>query len=452
MDTAHDKPAPAMAISEPPAPSRAPTPAESAARRAFLKHVAAAGALTSTTPLLSTPAPEPSGDEDRRYWVQAVCRIADPVLRALSQHKLKAVMPFEAPHDARAERRHFTYLEAAGRLLCGIAPWLESGSDDGPEGALRRQRIEWARAAIHAATDPKSPDFMNFNQGSQPLVDAAFLVQAILRAPTELWEKLDAKTRRNLVQALQSTRAIRPWFNNWLLFSAMVEAGLAFMGEAWDRVRVDYALRQHQSWYLGDGTYSDGPQFHWDYYNSFVIQPMLLDVLDTVSRHSSDWNSMRPAVLARARRHAAVQERLISPEGTYPAIGRSLVYRFGAFHLLAGVALRRQLPESVSPEQVRGALTAVMRRMVEAPGTFDAQGWLTVGFCGHQPAMSEDYISTGSCYLCSAAWLPLGLPAHDPFWKNPAKPWTQKKIWSGEDVPADAALGDSGAFDVTKLR
>ena len=420
--------------------------ARRAQRRTFLKSFAAAGALASMKPLpaVASPLPGQTGEADRRYWVEVVARVSDPVLRALSQQKLKATMPVEAPHGNVVDRRKFTYLEATGRLLCGIAPWLELGPDDGPEGTLRRQHIEWARAAIHAATDPASADFMNFNQGSQPVVDAAFLTQAVMRAPTELWHKLQPKTQRNLVRALQSTRVIRPGFNNWLLFSAMVEAGLCFMGESWDEVRVDYALREHQNWYLGDGMYGDGPQFHWDYYNSFVILPMLLDVLDTVSKHSNDWDGMRPAVLARAQRYAAIQERLISPEGTYPAIGRSLAYRFGAFHLLASTALRRQLPEGVTPEQVRCALTAVMRRMIEAPGTFDANGWLTVGFCGHQPAISESYISTGSCYLCSVAWLPLGLAPDDRFWKNPPQPWTQQKVWSGKDVPADHALGKGG--------
>lgn len=417
-----------------------------AARRTFLKNVAAVGALASmkSVPALPSPLPEQSAEEDRRYWVEVIARVSNPVLQALSQKKLKALMPVEAPHGNVADRRRFTYLEATGRLLCGIAPWLESGPVDGPEGKLRRQHIEWARAAIAAGTDPASPDFMNFNKGSQPVVDAAFLAQAVLRAPTELWEKLDTKARSNLVRALQSTRVIRSGYNNWLLFSAIVEAGLCFMGEWWDKMRVDYALREHQNWYLGDGMYGDGPRFHWDYYNSYVIQPMLLDVLDNVSKHSNDWDSMRPAVLARAQRYAAIQERLISPEGTYPAIGRSLAYRFGAFHLLASVALRRQLPEGVSPEQVRCALTAVMRRMIEAPGTFDANGWLTVGFCGHQPAIGEGYISTGSCYLCSAAWLPLGLPPDDQFWKNPPQPWTQQKVWSGKNVPSDHALGKAG--------
>jgi hypothetical protein len=167
---------------------------------------------------------------------------------------------------------------------------------------------------------------------------------------------------------------------------------------------------------------------------------MQLNILDNISKVSSAWNSFQPAMMVRAQRYAAIQERLISPEGTFPPIGRSLCYRFGAFHLLAEISLRRKLPEGVSPEQVRSALTVVMRRMIEAPGTFDEQGWLRVGFQGHQPSIAESYISTGSCYLCSAAWLPLGLPASDPFWSGAAMPWTSKKVWSGEQVSADHAI------------
>jgi hypothetical protein len=203
---------------------------------------------------------------------------------------------------------------------------------------------------------------------------------------------------------------------------------------------VDYALRQHAQWYKGDGTYGDGPDLHWDYYNSLVIQPMLIDVLEACASALPAWEAMAPVVRRRARRYAAILERLISPEGTFPAIGRSLAYRFGAFHLLAQMATRRDLPEEVSPAQVRGALTAVIRRSIEAPGTFDADGWLRVGFCGHQPEVGEPYISTGSLYLCAVGLLPLGLPQSDAFWSAPAEPWTSVRAWSGQAFPIDKAL------------
>jgi hypothetical protein len=76
---------------------------------------------------------------------------------------------------------------------------------------------------------------------------------------------------------------------------------------------------------------------------------------------------------------------------------------------------------------------------MEPKGTFDAQGWLQIGLCGHQPGIGETYISTGSLYLCTTAFLPLGLPATHAFWADPAQDWTAKKIWSGQDVTTDHA-------------
>jgi hypothetical protein len=305
---------------------------------------------------------------------------------------------------------------------------------------LRARYADLARQCLDAATDPGSPDFMNFSKGNQPVVDAAFLALGILRAPAELWDKLGKTTQENLIRALQSSRVIKPGFNNWLLFSATIEAALSRMGAWWDPMRVDYAIRSIDSFYKGDGAYGDGPVFHWDYYNSFVIHPMLVNVLDTISKVSPDWKSFTPRIMERAQRYAEIQERMISPEGTYPAIGRSLTYRFGVFHHLADTALRQSLPKNLKPAQVRCALTAVMRRQLNAPGTFDDRGWLRIGFCGHQPQIAEGYISTGSSYLCTAVFLPLGLDENNPFWSAPPEQWTSQKAWSGADIASDHAI------------
>jgi hypothetical protein len=271
-------------------------------------------------------------------------------------------------------------------------------------------------------------------------VDCGFLSQAVLRAPNELWKKLDGATQTNLSAALASSRSITPGHNNWLLFSAMVETALAAMGERWDAMRVDYAIRKHQEWYVGDGLYGDGPQFHWDYYNSFVIQPMLLDTLRGIAPYSSRWRGFLPDAMARARRYAAIEERLIAPDGSYPAVGRSITYRCGAFHLLAQMALAGELPAALSGARVRSALTAAMKRTMDAPGTFDAGGWLRIGLCGHQPHLGENYISTGSLYLCATALLPLGRAARDAYWTAAAEDWTSRRAWAGEDIRADHAL------------
>jgi hypothetical protein len=365
-------------------------------------------------------------------------RTARPVLGALAEGRLKATMPVE--ERPGANRAGVTHLEALGRTLMGVAPWLELAPDDTPEGRERAEWGEMARRAVANAVDPASPDFLDFARGGQTLVDAAFLAQAVLRAPTALNAALDDATRARLTDALRATRAVRPPWNNWLLFAATVEAGLHALGAPdWDALRIDYAVRQHEQWYKGDGAYGDGPEFHWDYYNAFVIQPMLLDIL--LAPCGKPWEPFRERTLARARRWAEVQERLISPEGTFPPLGRSLAYRFGALQSLAQAALLGLLPGGVSPGQARAALTAVIRRQIEAHGTFDENGWLRIGFCGHQPGIGEGYISTGSLYLCCAVFLPLGLPPTAPFWSEPDAPWTARRLWSGEDPPApDHAL------------
>lgn len=375
-------------------------------------------------------------NEDRTYWLHMMQRIADPVLTALSAERLKIEMPIEAKADDRAK---YSHLEAFGRLACGLAPWIEHGPREGEEGELREKYANQMRKSIENATNPSSPDYMNFSDGQQPIVDAAFLAHAIVRAPRQLYDELSPTAKHNLSHALKMTRDRKPHFNNWLLFSAMIETALFVMGETWDRMRIDYALKQHEQWYLGDGIYGDGPYFHNDYYNSFVIQPMLVDLIKRLKNQSSDWEKLAPIIEKRASRYATIQERIISPEGAFPAVGRSIVYRLGVFQHLAQMTYQHHLDPALQPAQVRCALTAVMKRMMEMPGTSDENGWLQIGFCGHQPELGESYISTGSLYLCATVFLPLGLPEKDSFWQGSAD-WTMKKIWSGQTTIIDQSL------------
>lgn len=381
-----------------------------------------------------------SGADERAIWVETLTRIADPVLHHLSHQTLKAEMPYESLGDGR---KAFSYLEAVGRLMCGIAPWLELGPDNTPEGQLRAKYIALAVSGLRHAVDPASPDYLEFEKPYQPLVDAAFLAQGLLRAPTQLWGNLGDEGQRRMVEALKLSRKIKPWENNWLLFASIVEAALLeFTGEC-DRERLLYGVRRFRDeWYKGDGWYGDGPAFHLDYYNSFVIHPMLTDILAVMERCGETTDGFSALQRKRHARYAVQQERMISPEGTYPVVGRSIVYRVGVFHALAHAAFAGMLPESLAPAQVRCALTAVILRQMTPAGTFDDNGWLKIGFAGEQIRMSESYINTGSLYLCASGWLPLGLPPTHPFWSGEFTPWTALRAWSGTDVGRDSAIRD----------
>lgn len=381
-----------------------------------------------------------SADGRRRFWVDRLQRMAMPVLRAAARGSLRKNMPVEGP--AAASRRPFAVLEAVGRTIAGIAPWLDAEGLVGEEASRQREAAELTRRAVAAIVDPTAPDFAQFTpaHGGQPLVDAAFLAHGLLRAPRTLWDRQPPTTRGRILDALRQTRTITAHDNNWLLFAAIIEAALLRFDGDCDWPRVDLALERHATWYMGDGLYGDGPRYRFDYYNSFVIHPMMLDVLDLIAPRRGQWAVLHEQHRQRAGRYAVILERLIAADGSFPPVGRSLCYRCGAFHHLAATALRRQLPEALQPAQVRCALAAVIGRTLDAPGTFTDAGFLRPGLAGHQPGLAESYITTGSCYLAALAFLPLGLPPHDAFWTDADAPWTARQVWSGADVQADHAL------------
>lgn len=378
------------------------------------------------------------GSSMRLQWLERLNSIVRPVLSCLAAGELRARMPVEQAPWRGDDRALFSHLEAFGRSMAGLAPWLELSESalSGRELELHKELSALAREALARGVDPSSPDALNFEKGQQPLVDAAFLAHALVRAPK--WAaSLPAKTKRRSLAAFEATRSRKPCFNNWLLFAAMTETAIRLLGGRPDLTRVDYALRQHELWYKGGGVYGDGPDFHFDYYNSFVIQPMLMDVLRAMGDLDEAWRSLLPKVLERARRYAQALERLVAPDGSFPALGRSIAYRCGAFQHLAQLALEGELPASLPPGQVRSALNLVIARTLDAPGTFDADGWLKIGLCGSQPSLGEGYVSTGSLYLCSTAFLPLGLPPDDPFWTSAPLPVSWALAWSGADLQRD---------------
>lgn len=383
----------------------------------------------------------------RQYWVNTMLRIVTPVYENLANETLRKNMPVEVNDGSNTGKRaDVSHLEALGRSFNGIAPWLNLSDDTSREGEQRRAMTQLVVKAITNAVNPSSPDYMPFDgPGTQPLVDAAFFAEGLLRSKDVIWPMLDSQTRQRIIDELKRSRKIRAWENNWLLFSATIEAALLqFTGEC-DFSKIKYALDRHNEWYKGDGWYGDGPAFHLDYYNSYVIQPMLVDVTAVVKENAdkgeeyATYGAMYDKYVKRMARFAAQQEMLISPEGTFPMLGRSCGYRYGAFQALAHTSLLGTLPKGVSPAQVRSALTAVIKRQT-VKAMFDAEGWLTLGFCGHQPDVAENYVSTGSAYLCCFVFLPLGLPADAEFWSGKDEKWSSQRVWAGEAVMRDAAI------------
>lgn len=377
---------------------------------------------------------------EREIWLGHLDKMVRPVLSSLAHDSLRIVMPkiVSKRSDNPTNRMSVMYVEVLGRVLSGIAPWLQLEGGSKSEISLRNQYRQWALQGLKHALDSNSKDFMRFDISGQQLVDAAYLAYAFIRAPW-LWENLESEQKERLVKSIRTTRRFRPVFSNWLLFSAMNEAFFCRFGYEWDVMRVDYALRQLEQWYVGDGMYKDGESFAVDYYNSYVIHPFLAAITEVVKSKTNAYSAMTELIKKRNERYAIIQERSINADGSYPAFGRSIIYRGAAFHHLADMAWRKTLPQQLTPAQVRGALTAVIRKTMESTGTYK-DGWLTIGLVGDQPSLADVYNNQGSPYIATNIFLPLGLSETDPFWADPPAKWSAQKIWSGEDFPNDHSV------------
>lgn len=374
---------------------------------------------------------------DRTYWVDLLYKISEPILSNMSKGNLKKNMVVEYSPTWDGRNKNVAYMEAFGRLMAGVAPWLNLPDDDTSEGKQRKQIREWALQSYTNAVNPDNPDYLLWNGSNQTLVDAAYIANSFIRAPKTLWEPLDQLTKERYIKELKNLRTIRPAYNNWLLFRAMIEVFLASIGEEYDGYVLDVAIRKINEWYLGDGWYADGPEYSLDYYNGYVMHPMYVEIIQVMENKKIYSPVKFELALRRMQRYNQLIERLISPEASFPAVGRSMTYRMGAFQTLSLSAWKYGLPETMTDGQVRNALTCVMKRMFSVEGNFNKEGYLQLGFAGHQPNLADYYTNAGSLYITSLVFLPLGLPAGHAFWTSPAEEWTSQKAWSGKPFLKD---------------
>ena len=379
---------------------------------------------------------------DREYWCALAYQMAQPVLENMAKGELQKNMQTEFSPSFDNRNKKVLYMECFGRLMAGIAPWLTLPDDATAEGKQRKQLREWALASYKNAVDPQSPDYLCWGIGGQNLVDAAYIAESFLRAYDTLWKPLGDVTKKRYLTEFAKLRHIDPPYTNWLLFSSTIESFMAKAGGDFDEYRVNSACRKVEEWYVGDGWYADGPSFAFDYYSSYVFHPMYLETLqamvDAKVNSRLDYQKYYDRELKRCQKYSIILERFISPEGTFPAFGRSIPYRMATMQPLALMAWYQTLPSDLSNGQVRAALTKVLHRMFDQQNNFNEKGFLSIGFCGtNQKNVADWYTNNGSLYMTTLAFMPLGLPADHPFWTDAAQPWTQIKAWSNQPFPKD---------------
>jgi len=406
-------------------------------------------ALLMAMPAMAAKKKQVKQQTDREYWCEQAWKMAQPVLENMAKGELQKNMKTEFSPSFDNRNRKVVYMETFGRLMAGLAPWLSLPDDDTPEGQQRKQLREWALASYKNSVDPESPDYLVWGASGQNLVDAAYIAESFIRAYDQLWVPLDQLTKNRYIKEFKMLRKYEPPYTNWFLFSSVIESFIAKAAglKEYDDFRVMMTIRKVEEWYVGDGWYADGPVFAFDYYSSYVFHAMYLETLQNMIDAKQngtrlEYRKYYDRALKRAQKFAIILERFISPEGTFPVIGRSTPYRLAALQPLALMAWYQKLPSDLSNGQVRAALTKVMHRMYDIQNNYNDAGFLTIGFCGHQPETADWYTNNGSLYMTSLSLMPLGLPADHPFWTDEPQPWTQVKAWGGQPFPKDHRWGD----------
>ncbi|MEU1283386.1 DUF2264 domain-containing protein [Kitasatospora sp. NPDC005856] len=258
----------------------------------------------------------------------------------------------------------------------------------------------------------------------QAMVEAASIALALRITRPWLWDRLDRDVRERagtwLARALHRT----PVDNNWWLFPLTVGGFLAEAGidvPAAERA-VERGLARIETWYRGDGWYTDGRPRAFDHYNgwAFHLYPVLHAHLGG-DRQLLDLYGGRLAAHLDACAHA------FGADGAPVHQGRSLTYRFAAAAPLWAGALTGHTP--LPPGTTRRLASGALRYFLDR-GALDADGLLTPGWHGPYPPMVQPYSGPASPYWASKGFLGLLLPPDHP-------------VWTAVEQPGPAELGDA---------
>jgi hypothetical protein len=295
-------------------------------------------------------------------------------------------------------------MEGFCRLLWGIAPLLAGGGYYDARARVQEGLVN--------GSDPAHPEFWGVpTDTDQRFVELAAVAVALLLAPDAFWSPLPAQARRRLAALLGTINGAVLRDNNWLFFRVLVNVALARVDAPHEIAQMRGALARLDSFYLGDGWYSDGPGAQCDYYGPYALHFYGL-------LYAAFACDLDPAGAARFRERAArfASEFVhwFAPDGSAIPYGRSLTYRFAPAAFWGALAFAGV--EGFAAGAAKGLLLRHLRWWLQRP-IRSGDGLLTVGYGYANPLVSENYTSPASPYWALKAFLPLALPATHPFWQ-----------------------------------
>jgi len=343
---------------------------------------------------------------ERKIWKKSFEKIINPIFENLDkknfQNEFIKISEYGFWWDKRP--KEWSFMELICRLLVGLSFHLEKN----------QELFEKTLKIIYNIFDENNNLFIKWNHNTnnrQPMVEMAYLVQTFLNCP-KLWKEIEIKDK--ILKTMEKISLIEPFENNWILFETIILLFLQKNNIITEKIKnnqINLNLNKIESFYLGDGWYSDGKEFHFNYYNSFVIYPFLLQI------HLELKHPELNKIISRMQQHAIFLEKFIHPDGTYCVFGRSPVYRLACFNCLTYLIFYNLLPKELSYYNLRISLTKIVKTLFEGNQNFK-NNYLTLGVIGSQIEIANNYSNTGSCYLTLIPFMVLALDNSHPFWSD----------------------------------
>ena len=229
-------------------------------------------------------------------------------------------------------------LEGFARLSPLLAQYLKQSHSRDQLKDFDARLLELLRNGLKNGTDPDHPGYWgDIEDDDQRTVEAADIALTIYIGKEFLWDCWDKEVQQHVTEWLSG--ALQRWVtpNNWLLFVALIGAVLSSLNQVdIDDVAKD-AFHKFNSFYLGDGWYSDGnPQngVIIDWYNAYQIHYALY----FLEKSCPELGNSVP--LEGLKDFGKSTLDLATPEG-FPIFGRSVCYRM-AFPTGAILAARKE--------------------------------------------------------------------------------------------------------------
>jgi hypothetical protein len=283
----------------------------------------------------------------------------------------------------------------------------------GAGGADPRGWLDRYAGGLVAGTGDSAESWPLIGDRGQPMVESASVALGLRLTRPWLWDRLDSDVRDRVEDWLRGALRHEPFGNNWYLFPFTVAGFLGSVGrgDAETARARERALELLETWYRGQGWYSDGDGRAFDHYNGWALH--LYPVLDA---HLSGESTVHGD---RLREHLESFSLLFGADGAPIHFGRSLTYRFAAASAvgLGAVTGHTPLPPGASRRLISGCLRYFLDR-----GAIGEDGLLSLGWHGPHEATVQSYSGPASPYWASKAFVCLLAPADHPLWTDAERP------------------------------